>query len=263
MSTYVISDIHGCFDEFQKMLEKVEFGDDDNLIIAGDIVDRGPQSYEMLRYLEDHPENVSFTLGNHDDEFAYYCRVFANCMKEKESREKIMEYVNRRYVSLVNLDRYGTLKELIRDHECDSEDFQKWSDLIKEIPYYKELTINDKDFIVVHAGYLDPKNKNTKKILRKYNYSDIQTYNIWARDDVLEIDGVMDKTVVFGHTPTIASTSYYTGGTVFVKDMEKTNTRYINIDCGYVYKERFPAANMAMIRLEDEEVFYLETPEEE
>ena len=40
MSTYVMSDIHGCYSELMKMLEKIKFDPKkDELIIAGDIID--------------------------------------------------------------------------------------------------------------------------------------------------------------------------------------------------------------------------------
>lgn len=48
MSTYCISDIHGCFNEFQDMLKLINFQKEDELYILGDIIDRGPQSAEML-----------------------------------------------------------------------------------------------------------------------------------------------------------------------------------------------------------------------
>ncbi len=52
MSVYVMSDIHGYFDVLQTMLKKIDFSDEDELIIAGDYIDRGPQSLEMLRWME-------------------------------------------------------------------------------------------------------------------------------------------------------------------------------------------------------------------
>ena len=55
MGTYVISDIHGCFDDFQKMLEIIDFSGEDELILAGDYLDRGPKSTQMLRWLMDRP----------------------------------------------------------------------------------------------------------------------------------------------------------------------------------------------------------------
>ena len=41
MGSYVISDIHGCYDELIRMLEKINLEDSDTLICAGDYVDKG------------------------------------------------------------------------------------------------------------------------------------------------------------------------------------------------------------------------------
>ena len=69
MNTYVMSDIHGCYDEFQQMLEKIHFSDRDLLICAGDYIDRGTKNYEMMSWISNAPENVVFVRGNHDEEF--------------------------------------------------------------------------------------------------------------------------------------------------------------------------------------------------
>lgn len=39
MYKYVMSDIHGCYDEFIKMLELISFSDKDELYILGDVID--------------------------------------------------------------------------------------------------------------------------------------------------------------------------------------------------------------------------------
>ena len=39
MSTYVISDIHGCYNEFLSMLEKIYFSESVHLVLAGDYID--------------------------------------------------------------------------------------------------------------------------------------------------------------------------------------------------------------------------------
>ena len=70
MSTYVMSDIHGHYVEFMKMLDKISFSDKDELVIAGDYIDRGPKSLEMLQWLENVPDNILTLKGNHDVEFA-------------------------------------------------------------------------------------------------------------------------------------------------------------------------------------------------
>ena len=67
-----MSDIHGCYDAFLSMLEKICFSDTDTLILAGDYIDRGRQSYEMLQWVERCPSNVFLLRGNHEEEFAAY-----------------------------------------------------------------------------------------------------------------------------------------------------------------------------------------------
>ena len=49
MSIYVMSDIHGCYDEFMQMLDLISFSDYDELWIVGDVCDRGPKSMELLQ----------------------------------------------------------------------------------------------------------------------------------------------------------------------------------------------------------------------
>lgn len=44
MGTYVMSDIHGCYDRFLHMLDKIGFSATDRLILAGDCIDRGSKA---------------------------------------------------------------------------------------------------------------------------------------------------------------------------------------------------------------------------
>ena len=64
-----MTDIHGHYDGMKKMLRKIGFSASDRLICAGDYIDRGPKSYEMLRWIESPGENVILIRGNHDEEF--------------------------------------------------------------------------------------------------------------------------------------------------------------------------------------------------
>ena len=72
LSTYIMSDIHGCYDAFLSMLSAVRFSGSDMLIAAGDYIDRGKQSYEMLQWIAQCPPNVRLLRGNHEEEFAAY-----------------------------------------------------------------------------------------------------------------------------------------------------------------------------------------------
>lgn len=66
MATYAIGDIQGCYDELQALLTLIEYKPEhDQLWLAGDLVNRGPKSLEVLRFASKTP-NVICVLGNHD-----------------------------------------------------------------------------------------------------------------------------------------------------------------------------------------------------
>ena len=66
MSTYCIGDIHGCFDELQALLDLIKFNSSkDHLYFVGDLVNRGPDSLKVLRFIKQLP-NTTVILGNHD-----------------------------------------------------------------------------------------------------------------------------------------------------------------------------------------------------
>ncbi|MBT5332234.1 MAG: symmetrical bis(5'-nucleosyl)-tetraphosphatase [Porticoccaceae bacterium] len=67
MSTYVVGDIQGCYDELQLLLEKVDFDPDkDVLWSCGDMVNRGPKSLKTLRFCKSLGSAFWGVLGNHD-----------------------------------------------------------------------------------------------------------------------------------------------------------------------------------------------------
>ena len=73
MATYFITDIHGELDKFDALLGKLSLKPGDGLILGGDYVDRGPDSYgvvERVRGLRRELGDVVCLRGNHDAEFA-------------------------------------------------------------------------------------------------------------------------------------------------------------------------------------------------
>ena len=67
MATYAIGDIQGCLAPLQQLLGKLRFNPDrDRLWLAGDLVSRGPESLETLRFLYERRDNLCTVLGNHD-----------------------------------------------------------------------------------------------------------------------------------------------------------------------------------------------------
>jgi serine/threonine protein phosphatase 1 len=161
MAVYAISDIHGCFDMFMEMLEKINFDETkDILYILGDIMDRGPKVPEMVRWVWKHEsEHVIMLKGNHEDMFASYPDP---------------DYYNL-YFSLFSATELNRLLT--------------W---IPSLPLYKEVTVGGIDYVLVHAGI-------TEEILR--TGKDREDFCIWARNEFYFGDGIPGKTIVFGHTP--------------------------------------------------------------
>jgi bis(5'-nucleosyl)-tetraphosphatase (symmetrical) len=67
VTRYAIGDIQGCFQPLRELLTSIRFSADrDQLFFAGDLVNRGPQSLEVLRFVRSLGANAQTVLGNHD-----------------------------------------------------------------------------------------------------------------------------------------------------------------------------------------------------
>ena len=65
MSTYVISDIHGQYNIFIELLDKIDLKDTDTLYILGDVLDRCPHPIKTIRKLMEIPNSI-FLVGNNE-----------------------------------------------------------------------------------------------------------------------------------------------------------------------------------------------------
>jgi bis(5'-nucleosyl)-tetraphosphatase (symmetrical) len=67
MAIYCIGDIQGCYDAFRQLLRTVDFSASrDTLYVLGDLVNRGPQSAQVLRTCMEAGDSMRALLGNHD-----------------------------------------------------------------------------------------------------------------------------------------------------------------------------------------------------
>ncbi len=114
MATYAIGDIQGCYDELMQLLDRIQFSDSDRLWFAGDLVNRGRQSLEVLRFISQLGDRATCVLGNHD---LHLLALHYGTTKDKRNptlkqvleapdRDELMEWLRYRPL-LVDDDRLG------------------------------------------------------------------------------------------------------------------------------------------------------------
>ncbi len=145
MSVYVMSDIHGCYQEFQEMLSKIGFSPADRLILAGDCIDRGKDTYKMLRWIENCPENVVLLRGNHEEEFAQtvdfmlefdqkqdLCSDFTSNGDAVSLYQTVRYFFQKENLPSLYFDVYGTIHRLLRENGAALKDLIRWARRMRE-----------------------------------------------------------------------------------------------------------------------------------
>ena len=94
MSTYVIGDVHGCFDQFIRLVKKIDYDSKkDQIILTGDLVNRGPKSLDVVNYCM-ADKNITTVLGNHD----LYLLYLISINQGKGKLKKIVEAENNKQI---------------------------------------------------------------------------------------------------------------------------------------------------------------------
>ena len=147
-------------------------------------------------------------------------------------------------------DHYGTIIDLTKRHGVTLEKLKFWSEAVNKLDYVYTTNVNDKQFIVVHAGYIE-KNLSQKHL-------SVEHFYLYARDEALIEGGKSGCIIIVGHTPTISRNhKTFTDGTIFRYYNEKMDCTYYDIDCGAFFAKTKHHGNMACLRLDDEEEIYL------
>ena len=217
--TYCISDLHGCYDEFMELIEKINFDPQaDILYVLGDAVDRGKKSIDCLRYIM-KTKSVFFLMGNHE--------------------QMMLDYYDGKDIAG---DWYGNGGEVVKV-EMDglsAAESEKILLYLRKRPYYKTVKINGRRFFLSHAGlnFGIPFRHQPKDAL------------LWSRDRFFRYEAIKGYVCVFGHTPTPYMHGM-TGCSVWFDTVHKDK---VCIDSACVF-----GGALAALRLDDGEVFYVDS----
>lgn len=274
MGTYIVGDIHGCYDEWMLLKNKIEKEDEEAVfILVGDIVDRGPKVCDMLIWAMDNiteDGKYQMVIGNHELEKLEWIIDYFEAKLYYEEKGESFE-LNR-----MRPDQYD-FKQMCMINEVTDEELYQIYLFFSSLPYYKQLYRNvdghKTRFLVVHGGVpsscLNRDGSFKKRAIADYDnnpYLQSQTNSrkhdiVWYRTN----NGTGDKHtwVIHGHTPTISDYCYLEGaepGKIWV------NPGNINVDCGITFRRVKPLlggkykvlqeGNLAAVRLEDFAEYY-------
>jgi serine/threonine protein phosphatase 1 len=185
----VISDIHGCIEQFNDLLKLVKYdSNEDNLILIGDYVDRGFYSKEVLdQVIGLYTEcNIIALKGNHDQMMLdAFNRDADSLWLNNGGYQTVESYVgNDFFDGGFDWDRYIEAKEFIKTN------FPHHLEFLSKLPLYYE----DEKHIYVHAG-LNPMYEDWKTQQPTDDF-------LWIREMFFNNKTSVEKNVVFGHTPT-------------------------------------------------------------
>ena len=122
MATYVIGDVQGCMPALRKLVDLVQFDPaHDCLWFAGDLVNRGPESLAVLRFVKSLGRAALTVLGNHD---LHLLAIWAG---------------------VTTLNRKDTLQSVLSAPDCD--ELLTWL-------RYQPLLHQEGQYLLVHAGLL-------------------------------------------------------------------------------------------------------------
>lgn len=165
--TLVVGDLHGCYDEFQQLLDAVPLTADDTIVHIGDLVDRGPYPAKIVDFFMETP-NATSLLGNRDD-------------KHIRAYDGELSYQGARNVTRAQFDD--------QDHYAAAVDY------MRTLP----LTLETDEALLIH-GYYEagvPLAKQRRDVLLGHGTGENRLVKKGCDPWYLHYDG--EKPVVFGH----------------------------------------------------------------
>ncbi len=235
---YVMSDLHGDYEKYKKMLEKINFSNDDTLIINGDICDRGPDSAKI--YTDVMSRNNVFAIkGNHELMAEIPLEIIIKKYANKEIDIPVLMGEPDFWCWIDN----GGVSTLTSLFDVDPSTRLRIYEFIKKMPYYKIVYTSNKKFVILHGGI----SQDVK--LSQINKADPHAL-VWTRPSFDSTYFDDENTVlVVGHTPTILINAEVPAKIYHGKG------NLINIDCGAAY----PAygGRLSCLCLDTSEEFYV------
>lgn len=190
--TFVISNLYGRLDKFEKLINKINLKESDTLYVLGNIVDYGEQSIELINDLSTR-YNVYSVLGEHDYKAYLLLSEFDRILKEGGVPSPSFSK------DMITWAKDGGQATLEAFKNADADSKEGFLDYLSDLPVFEEAILkNGKEFVLTCRGI-----KNFNKTIDLYDYdldSFINGYLDLEKtyfDDKIMVVGYLD----YEHTP--------------------------------------------------------------
>lgn len=188
---YAMSDLHGEYQKYLAMLEKIKFSQEDTLYLLGDLVDRGPEPVKILQDIMQRP-NVYPLLGNHEVMAVYILKQLLLEVTEETISQVdtyLMEniFIWQRNGGGVTLEQFQALPPRER---------RQLLEFMEGFGWYETVDVGERAFLLVHAGL---GNYRPGKKLEEYSLEELTMVRPDYQTQYFPDDSIY---VLSGHTPT-------------------------------------------------------------
>ncbi len=178
MATFVIGDIHNSIKKLDKLLTFISPSMQDQIILLGDIFDRGganPDPVGVYYKICGLNSSVKWIRGNHDQLFAEYINFYYGTAEKKRNGVRAYRY-----------NSFDLMKERLTE-----VDMLNLADLIMRLPLQVEIEINSVKYLLAHAMTFDPSTGEREDKAYHEGLGDMKAY--WEK-------GVEGYVSLVGHT---------------------------------------------------------------
>lgn len=188
---YAMSDLHGEYQKYLAMLEKIKFNQEDTLYLLGDLVDRGPEPVKILQDIMQRP-NVYPLLGNHEVMAVYILKQLLLEVTE-ETISQVDTYLME---NIILWQRNGGGVTLEQFQALPPRERRQLLEFLEGFSWYETVDVGERAFLLVHAGL---GNYRPGKKLEEYSLEELTMVRPDYQTQYFPDDSIY---VLSGHTPT-------------------------------------------------------------
>ena len=207
---YAVSDLHGCYEKYIKMLEKIQFRETDTLYVLGDVVDRGDGGIKILLDMIQRKNEIPLR-GIHD--YLAYCQIknLTQPLQKQDTHE-----IQNLYQSWFYDGGYPTYTAFVK---LPPEKQKMLLAYLNVFLLYDEVKVKDKRFFLSHTV---PEKE------RMLHFDRLNWQELIVGEPEYEKEYFPDRYLVTGHTPSDFLDESFSGR-IYQKNS------HIAIDCGAVF----------------------------